>query len=326
MKKINSLLIFLVFLMPLGVISQIPIPDIPVLLKTEKTVYTIDDTLKLTFSFDTLEVIHSNFGGCGNGPIFMVRNIDKPESGDLHPAYCDYLEFFSFSNQGAFEIPILEPGTYYVVFYIKNHKQDFVSSDRWKNPIRSNEFEVVKTKAAIDSKLKNSNPIEYGRFIRGGEEIQYDKEWNKIGIVFEAGFTNYLPFLTKFNLEQDNEYSNRNFTVFRLIESLSLEKRKRLMESIKEEKYVKVIGDILSGSIISEQIIVRWNKQTTDSEEINKILKEEGLEISQQTTINGTILNVSNPFNYRVIEVCNKLMNSGLVTFAEPDLYLQITY
>lgn len=187
-------------------------------------------------------------------------------------------------------------------------------------------FGVVKTNAAIDSKLKNDNPIEYGRFVRGGEEIQYDKEWNKIGIVFEAGFTDHLPFLTKFNLEKDHQYSNRNFTVFRLTESLPLEKRKRLMESIKEEKYVKVVGDILSGSIISEQIIVRWNRPTTDSEEINKFLKEEGLEISQQTTMNGTILNVSNPFNYRVIEVCNKLMNSGLVTFAEPDLYFQTTY
>lgn len=144
MKKANSFLIFIAFLIPLGGSSQITMPDIPVLLKTEKKVYTTGDTLKLTFSFDTLEVIHSNFGGCGNGPIFMVRNINKPESGDLHPAYCDYLEFFSFSNQGTFEMPMLEPGTYYVVFYIKNHKQDFVSSDRWKNPIRSNEFEVVK--------------------------------------------------------------------------------------------------------------------------------------------------------------------------------------
>src|SRR5690606_41832967 len=136
--KISLYLTLMAFLMPLKGISQTN-TTIPVLLETEKSIYTIRDTIKLAFSFDTLEVIHSNFGGCGDGPVFMVKNLSKPQSGDLHPAYCDYLEEFYFSTQGKFEIEIIEPGFYYVVLYTKSHKQDFVSSDRWKDPIRSNE-------------------------------------------------------------------------------------------------------------------------------------------------------------------------------------------
>lgn len=141
--KITSLLIFTVLLLSSSSISQ-NITASPVLLKTEQTVYTTGDTLKLTFSFDTLEVIHSNFGGCGDGPIFMVRDINKPESGGLYPAYCDFIEYFHFSSRGTFEIVITQPGFYHVVLYVKNENQDFVSSERWNNPIRSNEFEVVK--------------------------------------------------------------------------------------------------------------------------------------------------------------------------------------
>lgn len=134
------------YFFPLKGISQpiTGIADIPVLLKTEKMAYAIGDTMKLAFSFDTMEVIHSNFGGCGNGPVFMVRDINKPESGGIHPVTCYLmLQESYFSNQGKFEIVIREPGIYYIVLYVKSHDQD-VSSERWSNPIRSNEFEVIK--------------------------------------------------------------------------------------------------------------------------------------------------------------------------------------
>ncbi|MNJ90689.1 hypothetical protein D3C87_83260 [compost metagenome] len=128
-----------------------------------------------------------------------------------------------------------------------------------------------------------------------------------------------------------NQYDHQNFTVFQFTESLSIEERRKLIETIRKEKYVSIVGDLLywdsnpTASIIPEEIIVRWKRETTDSERINKFIGEEGLEeISKQKPLNITILKVQNPYNYRVMEVCNKLMDSGLVTFAEPNFDLQV--
>lgn len=141
------------------------------------------------------------------------------------------------------------------------------------------------------------------------------------------------PFLPKkYSLKVDSQYNNhKDFTVFQFTENLSFEERRKLIEAIKKEKHVSIVGDLLYGdsnstpTIVPEEIIVRWKKEITDSERINKFIKEEGLEeISQQKSLNITILKVQNPYNYRVIEVCNKLMDSGLVTFAEPNFDLQV--
>lgn len=140
--KISLYLVFISFLLPLKSISQITTGEIPVLLETEKAVYTSGDTIKLSFSFDTLEVVYSNFGGCGDGPLFMVRNIKKNESGDIYPTYCDYLLEHTFFTQGTFEIVIRNSGIYTIVLYTKNLQEDLIISNEW-NPIRSNEFEVV---------------------------------------------------------------------------------------------------------------------------------------------------------------------------------------
>lgn len=141
--KISLYLVFISFLLPLKSISQITTGEIPVLLETEKAVYTSGDTIKLSFSFDTLEVVYSNFGGCGGGPSFMVKCIDQPESGDIYPAHCGYLlDVPTFSSKGTFEIVIRTPGIYTIVLYTKNLHEDLIISNGW-NPIRSNEFEVV---------------------------------------------------------------------------------------------------------------------------------------------------------------------------------------
>jgi len=134
-------------------------------------------------------------------------------------------------------------------------------------------------------------------------------------------------------LTNQNQYDHQNFTVFQFTESLSIEERRKVIETIRKEKYVSIVGDLLYGNgnsnsvptIIPEEIIVRWKREITDSDRINKFIEEEGLEeISKQKSLNITILKVQNPYSYRVIEVCNKLVGSGLVTFAEPNFNLQV--
>ncbi|MDD2984054.1 MAG: hypothetical protein PHQ74_11780 [Crocinitomicaceae bacterium] len=197
---------------------------------------------------------------------------------------------------------------------------------------------IEKAKRMIDSLEIKDDTLKQDSFIYGGEEVSYTKDWDRIGVVFESNNLDYSIFTSNYKLTKvgQSEY----VTVFRMTERLSLENRRKIMESIKTEKGVKVIGDILITKspapsdnsvanivppLITDQIMVRWKRAITDSEKIKKFIDEEGLaEISQQTSLNVTILKVQNPFNYRVMEVCNKLMKSGLVTFAEPDLYFEV--
>lgn len=181
--------------------------------------------------------------------------------------------------------------------------------------------------------LSNFDTLKHDSFIYGGEEVTFNTDWDRIGVVFESNYSDYSTFASKYKLKADNQnqYDHHNFTVFQFTESLSIEERRKVIETIGKEKYVSSVGDLLYGNpnsaptIIPEEIIVRWKRETTDSDRINKFIEEEGLEeIGKQQSLNITILKVQNPYNYRVLEVCNKLVDSGLVIFAEPNFDLQV--
>jgi hypothetical protein len=204
-------------------------------------------------------------------------------------------------------------------------------------PLFMSVMRFIKTKSNIDPKtifqLNSSDTLKHDYFIYGGVEVTYNKDRDRIGVVFESNHSDYSTFTSKYKLKADNQnqYDHQNFTVFQFTESLSIEERRKVIETIRKEKYVSIVGDLLYGdpnstpTIIPEEIIVRWKRETSDSERINKFIEEEGLEeISKQKPLNVTILKVHHPFNYRVIEVCNKLMDSGLVSFAEPNFDLQV--
>jgi len=184
-----------------------------------------------------------------------------------------------------------------------------------------------KRKAGIDlnQSLKSisSDTLESNYLTIGGKKMTFNKDFSRIGIVFESNYSDYSTFIAKYNLTHDSQYNYRNFTVFRFTENLSIEKREEIIELVKEEKHVEVVGDLLisnqGASIITDKIIVQWKE--TDSEEIIRILRKENLSKQMGLKGNRMHLKVQNPFNYRVVEVCNKLLNSGLVDFAEPDLF-----
>jgi hypothetical protein len=176
----------------------------------------------------------------------------------------------------------------------------------------------------------NSDLLEADYYFVGGVRVPYFKDLNRIGIAFQSNSNDFSKFLNKYDLEFDRRFNYRSFNVFRFTEDISIEERRKIIESINREENLKIAGDLLfhnqsSASIITNQIIIHWKE--LDLEKRKEFLIQEGLEeINKENEKKGrfAIFELQNAYNYRVIEVCKKLVNSGLAHIAEPNLFSNV--
>jgi len=172
-----------------------------------------------------------------------------------------------------------------------------------------------------NSQPKSTDSLEADYYFVGGVRVVCFKDLNRIGIAFQPNSNDFSKFLNKYDLEFDRRFNYRSFNVFRFTEDISIEERKEIIESINREENLKLAGDLLfnqiSAAIITNQIIIQWKE--SDLEKRKEFLILEGIEENEK---NGrfSILELQNAYNYRVIEVCKKLVNSGLAHIAEPNL------
>jgi len=57
----------------------------------------------------------------------------------------------------------------------------------------------------ITSQLNSSDTLKHDSFIYGGEEVTYNKDWDRIGVVFESNYSDYSTFTSKYKLKSDNQ-------------------------------------------------------------------------------------------------------------------------
>jgi len=118
------------------------------LMQTDKREYYIGDTIKVNYSLDSLEVLYSNFGGCGSGPIYVATcHTDSFRTRTSGPTCAYLLETIEYSNQGRFEMVIDYPGIYSISFFVKGINE--------KPPTYENRFtQMVTTEKFSISSIK----------------------------------------------------------------------------------------------------------------------------------------------------------------------------
>ncbi len=86
--------------------------------ENENMIFDTKDTIRITYELDSLEILYSNFGGCGGGAVYsIVCHNDSLLSRGTSPE-CDYLLIeYTYSVKGVVEILINTPGIYSVVFF-----------------------------------------------------------------------------------------------------------------------------------------------------------------------------------------------------------------
>lgn len=118
------------------------------LMKTDRREYDIGDTIKVDYSFDSLEVLYSNFGGCGSGPVYFATCHTDSVGTIASRATCAYLlEKIEYSNQGHFEIVINHSGIYSISFFVKDiNKQLTPNENRYAQIVTTEIFSILDKK------------------------------------------------------------------------------------------------------------------------------------------------------------------------------------
>lgn len=115
----------------------------------ESKTYSTSETVRITYELDSLEILHSNFGGCGGGAVYSVIRHSpdslliqspKPSCGLLVTEHV-------YSKVGNLEIVIGSPGIYSVVFYVKKQGQkEVVGEMMYTQTLSTPKFEISEKK------------------------------------------------------------------------------------------------------------------------------------------------------------------------------------
>jgi hypothetical protein len=115
----------------------------PFTFEKESKIYCIGDTIRFSYDLDSLEILNSNFGGCGGGPVYYILcHSDSLLTGTTKPS-CDYsLMEYWYTKQGYLEISIDFPGIYSAVFFVKSQKEEGLDQNRFNQTLSTSRFEI----------------------------------------------------------------------------------------------------------------------------------------------------------------------------------------
>lgn len=110
--------------------------------------YFTTDTIVITYFLDSLEILHSNFGGCGGGVVYFLTCHSDSLLSQTSAPECDYLlpEYW-YAKSGSFQTKIVSAGIYSISFYVKfQHQLEVSESKRYTHVITTPKFEVHSVK------------------------------------------------------------------------------------------------------------------------------------------------------------------------------------
>ncbi len=109
--------------------------------------YRTNDTVRISYDLDSLEILYSNFGGGGGGAVYsIICHSDSLLSRGPQPSYDYLLMEYAYAEAGIVEFVIDSPGIYSVVFVVKNQKQKVVEENRFKQTLSTPKFEIIAKK------------------------------------------------------------------------------------------------------------------------------------------------------------------------------------
>lgn len=116
-------------------------------LHLNKRAFVVGDTIRVDFDLKDLMVMYSNFGGCGNGPIFEVICHSNPSLSQNSGPICDlHIEELTYVQNGNFHVIAHSPGVWSIAVYVKSKNQPQLYEDRFSQRITSKKFRVKQKK------------------------------------------------------------------------------------------------------------------------------------------------------------------------------------
>jgi len=251
------------------------------------------------------------------------------------------------SNAKVILIPLEKPHLKLHLAYDKSSKSyktnetDFVkynikvNSDNFKQDEREIKIDPTKDFKDIFILGKDVQPF----FYRGKVKVPFTPRNDLLAASMNSSIpTNQknalIGHVSKFDLENvpvSKAIMDNNVMVFKIKSkdvAENVNKRLKIHEELSKNKTVEFVGPILrmdekSLSFLTNQIVVQFKKDIND-EEITTLIKKYNLDIVNniQYAKNKTyLLSTRKEATYEMLEICEQMVQSGKVEYAEPDIF-----
>lgn len=128
-------------------------------------------------------------------------------------------------------------------------------------------------------------------------------------------------------VESHDNYRKNGLYVFALNEKTTDEEQEAIQREIQANENIALCVPVLrlldkNATLLTSNIIVRF-RDNIKKEEINEIAKEFGIVVLRHIPYAGNAYQFAlrGPASYRILDICERLVISGKVEYAEPDLW-----
>lgn len=228
------------------------------------------------------------------------------------------------SKSGSYETTIITPGNYILKASLKEYSTE--SREISINAGENEELFILGLKGM---------PFYY----RGNVKVPFEQLPNYLGIVLKdidnvdnlqkykdrlneiAKKHNLNPVKTGENIQKNGLF------VYEFKSDVSEKGRQEIQESIKRNEFVFLCSPILklfeqNATLLTDSIIVKF-KGHVSKDQVSAIAKKYNLSLLRDIPYVGNAFQfvVREPVSYKILTLCEQLVKTGLVMYAEPDLW-----
>ncbi len=114
------------------------------LFENQNRIYRTLDTVRISYALDSIEILYSNFGGCGWDAVYKVVCHSDSRLTRIPQPSCDYgLMEYGYVEEGSLDIIMDTPGIYSVVFFVKRQDQKEVQENHFTQTLSTPKFTVI---------------------------------------------------------------------------------------------------------------------------------------------------------------------------------------
>lgn len=170
-------------------------------------------------------------------------------------------------------------------------------------------------------------------YYRGKVKVPFEPIPDLLALSLKPGMTkkeeeNLISHAAVFKLipqEAEKSILQNNVRIFKFPANTSEADRQKIQDRISENRSVKIAGPVLHRekntiTFLTNQLIIKFKIKIKETE-IYKIAKQYGLTIIRSIPYSANAYLMAAPkANYNILKICDEIVRTGLVEYAEPNL------
>jgi subtilisin family serine protease len=231
----------------------------------------------------------------------------------------------------------------------KFYKSNEINFERYILKVETDNFRTEEREVKVDPLEGLKDIIILGKegqpfYYRGNVKVPFEPRTDLIAVAMSSKHVTKSAkqtsidddlegYINNLNLEDipvNNSISKSGVRVFKIKSNTTAKNREsvnKIEEELTKNPSIKVAGPILqmnddSLSFLTNEIVVKL-KPDVNKEEISSIINQYDLEVIRSISyLNNTfILRSKFPANYGLLNICEQIVQSGKVEYAEPNIY-----